>query len=109
MADFELDENGIIIKPSKPRIVIESYSPGIKIVCTRCSSDKTVIFFGHDFPPRLVESWRESILGRKTALSDDYGVVLKHTPKGHVTSLSNPNWICKECYEGGVIINEKLQ
>lgn len=104
--EFELDDKGNIVKPSKKKVLITSYSPGIPIFCPKCDSDRTVIFFGHNFTPRLVGDWQEKIHNRQAVLCDKFEIIQKFTPKNQVTSLSNPNWVCKQCYNGGIIMRK---
>ena len=103
--EFELDSDGNIIKPPKPYLVIETYSPGIVLNCPRCNSTSILILFGSDFVGRLRGQWKEKLREKKTVLCDDYGIICRLSG-GKITSSSNPNWICKNCYEAGVIIDE---
>ena len=103
---FKVNEQGIIEKPPKSKVLIESYSSGIPTFCPKCNSDGIVIFFGTKFPNNLRGNWKEKIRAKKTKLCNDWGVILKTMASNGCTSNSNPNWICKDCYDGGVIRNE---
>ena len=102
--EFETDENGRIRTSARPRIVIESYSPGIMLCCPKCNSSSVLIFFGDDFLPRLKGEWKEKIRAKLTKMEDRWEEIQKLTLKDHITSQSNPNWICKNCYDGGIIV-----
>lgn len=104
--EFELDDKGNIVKPPKKKVLISSYSSGIPTFCPKCNSDRTVIFFGHNFTPRLIGDWQEKIRNKQTILCDKSEIIKKFTPKNQVTSLSNPNWVCKQCYNGGIVMSK---
>ena len=106
VAEFQVDDDGNIIKPSKKKVLISSYSSGIPTLCTKCNSDRTVIFFGHNFTPRLIGDWQEKIHNKQTVLCDKLEIIQKFTPKNQVTSLSNPNWVCKQCFNGGIVMSK---
>lgn len=103
---FRLNEQGVIEKPSKLKVLIESYSPGNFIFCPKCNSDRVVIFFGNEFPNNLKGVWQEKIHAKKTILCNEWVIIQKTMSFNVCTSNSNPNWICKECHDGGVIIDE---
>jgi hypothetical protein len=104
--EFELDSDGNIIKPPKPFLVIETYSPGLVLHCPQCKSTSILILFGSDFVGRLRGEWKEKIREKRTILCNEYAKVCILS-EGKITSSSNPNWICKNCYEAGVIIDEQ--
>ena len=106
MNEFELNEDGTIQRLPKTKVMLVSYSSGIPTFCPKCNSESILIFFGHDFPPNLIENWCEKIHADKVILCNQWVVIQKFTPKNHITNYSNPNYICKECYDGGVIIDE---
>jgi len=58
------------------------YSPGIKLNCPKCNSEKICIFFKPGFIGKEQSPWCELIMN----------------------SNYNPNWVCKNCYDGGVIL-----
>ena len=88
--------------------MIEGYFAGFAILCTKCKSDKIVIFFVDGFQGKLRGEWKEKIRARKTKLSDKCDIIAKFTPKSKtVGSTINPNWICKNCYTGGVVISNE--
>ena len=101
---FKVNEQGIIEKPSKSKVLIESYSPGNFIFCPKCNSNRTVIFFGPEFPANLKGKWQDNIYAKKTILCNEWDIILKTISSNGCTSNSNPNWICKDCYDGGVVL-----
>jgi len=86
---------------------ISSYFPGYDIFCPKCNSNRTVIFFDLKMLSRLTREWKEKINERKFVLSNQWEIILEHTPKNNITSYSNPNWVCKKCFDGGVVIDER--
>ena len=103
---FKVNEQGIIEKPSKSKVLIESYSPGNFVFCPKCNSNRTVIFFGPDFPPNFIENLCEKIHADKVILCNQWDIILKTMSSKGCTSNSNPNWVCKDCYDGGVVIEK---
>lgn len=73
-----------------------AYCPGFKKTCSRCKSDKICIFFKPGFIGKETSKWCEYMDEGNFELCDDYKIIL--------TKNYNPNWICKSCYNGGVII-----
>ncbi len=85
----------------------EAYFAGFPQFCPRCTSKKITIFFVDGFLGKLRWGWKESINTKKIKLENNWKIILKCTPKRDtVGSISNPNWICKNCYDGGVVIHE---
>jgi transcription elongation factor Elf1 len=78
------------------------YCPGKKFYCPRCNSDKVSIFFKPGFLGIENGKWCDYMDEKKFELCDDYQIIKK--------SNYHPNWICKNCYNCGVILNlEKFQ
>ncbi len=87
--------------------MIEGYFPGLNILCVQCQSDQIVIFFIDGFQGKLRGEWKEKIRAGKTILSNNWDVITKFSSKSNtVGSTTNPNWICKNCHDGGVIIEK---
>ena len=59
MSEFKLNEDGTIQRLPKTKVMLVSYSSGIPTFCPKCNSENILIFFGHDFPPNLIENWCE--------------------------------------------------
>ena len=84
---------------------IESYSPGHPTHCPKCNSDKVVIFFDPRFVPRFRGEWKELIRNKKTALENRWEKIKTENRWWKMDEKSaKPNWICKDCYEGGVVL-----
>jgi transcription elongation factor Elf1 len=72
------------------------YSPGRKFSCPRCDSLEISLFFKPGFPGREIENWRSIIKNGTIELCNKYEIIIKHN--------NHPNWICKNCYDGGVVL-----
>jgi hypothetical protein len=72
------------------------YCPGQKSTCPKCLSDKISIFFKPGFLGKNMNYWCELMDENKFELCDDYNIIQKNNYA--------PNWICKNCYNGGVIL-----
>ena len=75
---------------------VVGYSPGIKLNCPKCNSDKISIFFKPGFIGKEQTPWCNLIDDGNFSLCNDYEIIKK--------SNYNPNWNCKNCYDGGVIL-----
>ena len=106
MSEFKLNEDGTIQRPPKTKVMLVSYSSGIPTFCPKCNSENILIFFGRDFPPNLIENWCEKIHADKVILCNQWEIILKTMSSKGCTSNSNPNWVCKNCYDGGVVIEK---
>jgi hypothetical protein len=99
--DLQIMENLL-----KHPVLISAYFSGYPIFCPKCNSDKIVLFFDLKLSSNLTREWKEKIDNKKIMLSNQWETILEFTPKNYITSDSNPNWVCKKCYDGGVVINE---
>ena len=75
---------------------VVGYSPGIKLNCPKCNSDKISIFFKPGFIGKEQTPWCDLMDDGNFSLCNDYEIIKK--------SNYNPNWNCKNCYDGGVIL-----
>ena len=75
---------------------IVGYSPGIKLNCPKCNSEKISIFFKPGFIGKEQTPWCDLMDDGNFLLCNDYEIIKK--------SNYNPNWNCKNCYDGGVIL-----
>ena len=78
--------------PLTPEVGI---SVGKKISCSKCGSKKISVFFKPGFPGYLIQEWSDFLEKNDFKLYSDYDTIVKYN--------LNPNWICKNCYNGGVI------
>jgi len=76
-----------------------AYCPGGKLICPKCNSKKITLFFKPGFPGNLQHIWCKVIDDRDFSLCDDYEIILKCN--------FNPNWVCKKCYNGGVVLKNE--
>ena len=72
------------------------YYPAKKSICPKCNSDKITIFFKPGFIGKEISKWCDFMDSNSINLCDSYEIIKK--------SNYNPNWICKYCYNGGVIL-----
>jgi len=72
------------------------YCPGKKLHCPQCDSKKICIFFKPGFLGIRMGEWCRFLDKNNFELCDDYKIILKNN--------YTPNWVCKNCYNGGVII-----
>jgi len=75
---------------------VVGYSPGIKLNCPKCNSEKISIFFKPGFIGKEQTPWCDLMDDGNFSLCNDYEIIKK--------SNYNPNWNCKNCYDGGVIL-----
>ena len=75
---------------------VVGYSPGIKLNCPKCNSEKISIFFKPGFIGKEQSPWCDLMDEGNFLLCNDYEIIKK--------SNYNPNWNCKNCYDGGVIL-----
>ncbi|MBT4327799.1 MAG: hypothetical protein HOD60_12995 [Candidatus Nitrosopelagicus sp.] len=75
---------------------VVGYSPGIKLNCPKCDSEKISIFFKPGFIGKEQTPWCDLMDDGNFLLCNDYEIIKK--------SNYNPNWNCKNCYDGGVIL-----
>ncbi len=74
------------------------YSTGKTINCPKCNSEKVCIFFKRGFNGVKRMQWYDFLNENNFKLCSDWEIIKKHD--------FNPNWICKDCFDGGVVIDE---
>jgi len=79
--------------PLTPEIV---YSPGEKFNCPGCGSTKITFVFKRGFRGKDIESWCSIIHDGTVELCNEYQIIMKNN--------YCPLWICKDCYDGGVVL-----
>lgn len=106
MTEFELDENGIIVKAPKHKVMITSVSPGYPVYCPKCNSTRVVIFYDPRFTSRLQSKWDKLIDEKKILLENRWGKI-KAENRWETLEIDSekPNWICKDCFDGGVLFD----
>ncbi|MBT4326098.1 MAG: hypothetical protein HOD60_04210 [Candidatus Nitrosopelagicus sp.] len=72
------------------------YSPGVKSNCTTCDSERISIFFKPGFLGIKQTPWCDLMDKGNFSLCNEYDIIMKNN--------YNPNWICKECHDCGVIL-----
>jgi hypothetical protein len=71
---------------------------GKKLNCPTCDSEKISIFFKPGFRGINMELWKEIMEKNNFELCNEYNTIIKCN--------FHPNWICKDCYDCGVILDE---
>ena len=72
------------------------YSPGKKFNCPRCDSTKINFIFKPGFRGKDIEFWCLIIHDKVIELCNVYEIIMKNN--------CCPNWICKDCYDAGVVL-----
>jgi hypothetical protein len=68
-----------------------------------------VIFFDYRFSPKLRTKWRELINEKKITLENQWEKIKTENQwKSLKKDSEKPNWICKECYDGGIILEYEI-
>ena len=101
-------------RPHTKKVQICSTSPGYPVYCPKCNSTKVLIFYDPRFTPRLQSKWDELIDEKRILFENRWGKIkdenrwekIKDENKwGKLEKGSEkPNWICKECYDGGIVV-----
>ena len=78
-----------------PLTYVVGYCPGIKLNCPTRNSEKISIFFKPGFIGKEQTPWCKLMDTGNFSLCDDYEIIMN--------SNYSPNWICKDCYDCGVI------
>ncbi len=89
---FYIKRHGWLLTPQV------GYCPGLKLICPKCNSEKICIFFKPGFIGKEQSVWCDIINDNNFELCNDYETIMK--------SNFHPNWICKDCYDGGVILKK---
>ena len=81
-----------------PLTYMVGYCPGIKLNCPTCNSEKISIFFKPGFIGKEQTPWCKLMDTGNFSLCNAYEIIMN--------SNYSPNWICKDCYDGGVILKK---
>ena len=92
-------------QPRRKKVQICSTSPGYPVYCPKCNSTSVLIFYDPRFTPRLQTKWDELIDQKRILLENRWEKIKDENRWGKSEKDSEkPNWICKDCYDGGVIL-----
>ena len=92
----------------RKKVQICSTSPGYPVYCPKCDSTNVLIFYDPRFTPRLQTKWDELIDQKRILLENMWEKIKDENNWGKLQKGSEkPNWICKDCYDGGVILERK--
>jgi ssDNA-binding Zn-finger/Zn-ribbon topoisomerase 1 len=83
-------------RPGWALTYVSGYSPGIKLNCPKCNSEEISIFFKPGFIGKEQSPWCKLMDDGNFSLCNDWEIIKK--------SNYHPNWNCKNCYDGGVIL-----
>jgi len=87
------------------KVMITSTSPGYPVYCPKCNSTNVLIFYDPRFTPRLQSKWDELIDEKRILLENRWEKIKDENHWGKLEKDSEkPNWICKDCYDGGIIL-----
>ena len=93
------------IRPHIKKVQICSTSPGYPVYCPKCNSTNVLIFYDPRFTPRLQSKWDELIDEKRILLENRWEKIKDENHWGKLEKDSEkPNWICKDCYDGGIIL-----
>jgi hypothetical protein len=90
---------------NRKKIMIYSTSPGYPVYCPKCNSTNVLIFYDPRFTPRFQTKWDE-LIDEKRILLENRWVKIKNENNWDALEKGSekPNWICKNCYDGGIIL-----
>jgi hypothetical protein len=89
----------------RKKVQICSTSPGYPVYCPKCNSTNVLIFYDPRFTPRLQTKWDNLIDEKRILLENRWKKIKDENQWGKLKKDSEkPNWICKDCYDGGVIL-----
>ena len=92
-------------QPHRKKILICSTSPGYPVYCPKCNSTNVLIFYHPRFTPRLQSKWDDLIDEKRILLENRWEKIKDENQWGKLQKGSEkPNWICKDCYDGGVLL-----
>jgi len=87
------------------KIQICSTSPGYPVYCPKCNSINVLIFYDPRFTPRLQSKWDDLIDEKRILLENRWEKIKDENQWDKLEKGSEkPNWICKDCYDGGIIM-----
>ena len=91
--------------PHTKKVQICSTSPGYPVYCPKCNSTNVLIFYDPRFTPRLQSKWDYLIDEKRILLENEWEKIKDENHWGKLQKDSEkPNWICKDCYDGGIIL-----
>ena len=91
--------------PHTKKVQICSTSPGYPVYCPMCNSDKVVIFYDPRFTPRLQSKWDVLIDEKRISFENRWDKIKTENQWESLEKDSEkPNWLCKKCYDGGVVV-----
>ena len=91
--------------PHTKKVQICSTSPGYPVYCPKCNSTNVLIFYDPRFTPRLQSKWDALIDQKLILLENEWEKIKNENHWGKLEKDSEkPNWICKDCYDGGIIL-----
>jgi hypothetical protein len=92
-------------QPHRKKVQICSTSPGYPVYCPKCNSTNVLIFYDPRFTPRLQSRWDDLIDEKRILLENRWEKIKNENQWGKLEMGSEkPNWICKDCYDGGIIV-----
>ena len=92
-------------QPYRNKVQICSTSPGYPVYCPKCNSTNVLIFYDPRFTPRLQSKWDDLIDEKRILLENRWEKIKDENQWDKLEKGSEkPNWICKDCYDGGVIL-----
>jgi len=92
-------------QPRRKKVQICSTSPGYPVYCPKCNSTSVLIFYDPRFTPRLQTKW-DALIDEKRILFENRWEKIKDENQWDKLEKGSekPNWICKDCYDGGIIV-----
>ena len=97
------------IRPHSKKVQICSTSPGYPVYCPKCNSTNVLIFYDPRFTPRLQTKWDDLIDEKRILLENRWEKIKDENRWGKSEKDSEkPNWICKDCYDGGIIVEQPI-
>jgi len=95
--------------PHTKKVQICSTSPGYPVYCPKCNSTNVLIFYDPRFTPRLQSKWDDLIDEKRILLENEWEKIKNENCWGKLDKDSEkPNWICKDCYDGGIIVEHPI-
>ena len=95
---------------NRKKIQVCSTSPGYPVYCPKCNSTNVLIFYDPRFTPRLQSKWDDLIDEKRILLENRWDKIKNENNWGNLEKDSEkPNWICKNCYDGGIILECKKE
>jgi len=93
----------------RKKVQICSTSPGYPVYCPKCNSTNVLIFFDPRFTPRLQSKWDALIDEKRILLENRWEKIKNENQWGKLQKdFEKPNWICKDCYDGGIILEQPI-